>query len=61
MTIARLIEVLNALTSTGAVDENIDVIVSVPDESLAGESEYNVIGVTVNDNGNVILNGWEIE
>lgn len=61
MTIARLIEVLTALTSAGAVDEDIDVIVSIPDENLAGENEYNVIGVTVNDNGNVTLNGWEIE
>jgi hypothetical protein len=61
MTIAKLIEVLTALTSAGAVDEDIDVIVSIPDEILAGENEYNVIGVTVNDNGNVTLNGWEIE
>lgn len=61
MTIAKLIEVLTALTSAGAVDEDIDVIVSIPDEDLAGENEYKVIGVTVNDNGNVTLNGWEIE
>jgi hypothetical protein len=61
MTIAKLIEVLTALTSAGAVDEDIDVIVSIPDENLTGENEYNVIGVTVNDNGNVTLNGWEIE
>lgn len=61
MTIAKLIEVLTALTSAGAVDEDINIIVSIPDEDLAGENEYNVIGVTVNDNGNVTLNGWEIE
>lgn len=59
MTIAKLIEVLTALTSAGAVDEDIDVIVSIPDENLTGENEYNVIGVTVNDNGNVTLNGWK--
>lgn len=61
MTVARLSELLNALTSTGAVDEDTEINISVPDESLIGESYYGVIGVTIANNGEVILNGWEKE
>lgn len=59
MTVARLSELLNALTATGAVDEDTEINISVPDESLIGESYYAVIGVTIANNGEVILNGWE--
>jgi len=52
---------LNALTATGAVDEDTEIEISVPDESLIGESCYVVIGVTIANNGEVILNGREKE
>jgi len=52
---------LNALTATGAVDEDTEIEISVPEESLIGESCYVVIGVTIANNGEVILNGREKE
>lgn len=59
MTIKRLSELLNALTSTGAVDEDAEIDISIPDESLIVERGYAVIGVTISNSGEVILNGWE--
>lgn len=59
MTIKRLSELLNALTSTGAVDEDAEIDISIPDESLIVERGYSVIGVTISNSGEVILNGWE--
>ena len=56
MTIKRLSELLNALTSTGAVDEDTEIDFSIPDEFL---TSYAVIGVTISNSGEVTLNGWE--
>lgn len=54
MTIQRLIELLKALVDTGAIDEDTEVMVDVPDEDFF-TVEMVVSGVTVYNNGSVVL------
>ncbi len=57
MTIRKLSELLNALTSTGAVDEESQVTIAVSDSVTLAESYYSVCAVTINSVGDVIING----
>lgn len=60
MTIQRLIELLKALVDTGAIDEDTEVMVDVPDEDFF-TVEMVVSGVTVYNNGSVVLKVTEGE
>ena len=60
MTIQRLIELLKALVDTGAIDEDTEVMVDVPDEDFF-TVEMAVSGVAVYNNGSVVLKVTEGE
>jgi len=60
MTIAKLTEILSALTTAGAVDENAEVVTAVSDsEGNVEEKIYSILSITINSTGDVILDGWD--
>ena len=60
MTIAKMIEVLTALTSTGAVDKETDIKVTVPSDDIRIEDTFEVYGVSIFNNGCIELKACDV-